>query len=436
MTLTEALSILNQHVAADAPRERIFMACGSTPLHLQTFLTAYARQRLPGRAVEVLTGLYDDLPGNLERAARSKTATAVVIEWVDLDQRLGIRHSGGWGLTAMSDAVAEASARLSRIEALIRDVASSAPVAVCTPTLPLPPIGHTPAGQANAVEVALSQVMAAFSSRFAACPSVRFVSSAYLDAASPVTDRFDVKMALATGFPYRQRHADSVARALVDLLFPSTAKKGLIVDLDNTLWSGIVGEVGVDAVCWDLARKAQVHAWLQQAVAALTESGVLVAVASKNDTSVVEEAFKRTDLLIDPVLFFPIEVNWGPKSASVSRILRAWNIAADAVVFVDDSPMELTEVQSAHPDIHVEHVTPNDPERVWALLWRLKDLFGRQALTEEDRLRLASLRTTAEAQRREPASEGRPRAEFVASLNATVTLDYRLDPGIAARSSW
>ncbi|MCL5746054.1 MAG: HAD-IIIC family phosphatase, partial [Acidobacteria bacterium] len=234
-----------------------------------------------------------------------------------------------------------------------------------------------------------------------------------------------VKMELLAGFPYRQAHAEVIAHLLVDALYPPPPRKGLIIDLDNTLWSGILGEVGPANVCWDLTRRAQVHAIFQQLLASLAETGVLIGVASKNDPDLVAEALRRPDLLIRKDLLFPVEVNWGPKSASVTRILRAWNIAADSVVFVDDSAMELSEVAVTHPGMECLQFTAANPDNVWKLLWRLRDLFGKQAIREEDGLRSASIRAAAAL---EKAADGELSGEFLEQMRATITIDFRKDP--------
>jgi FkbH-like protein len=424
MKLSEALQI-NGGPASAEPAERVYLACGFTPLHLQTFLTAHVRQRLDRRAVQLEVGLFGDLPGNVERAARRDPGpAAVILEWSDIDPRLGLRASGGWGTSQIADILANASAQLKRLETAIA-AAGKGTVAVAGPTLPLPPIGHTAGWQSAAVEEELHDLVACFHKRCAAIPGVRLVSRSRLDEASPAAGRLDVKMDLLAGFPYRQPHADALAALLTTVLYPPPPKKGLIVDLDNTLWSGIVGEIGATEVCWSLDKKAQVHGLFQQMVAALADAGVLVGVASKNDPAVAAEALRRSDMLVPESSLFPVEVNWGPKSASVGRILKAWNIGADAVIFVDDSPMELAEVQSAYPAMECLPFTAADPEQVWKLLWRLKDAFGKPDIREEDRLRSASLKAATALAEASEGSQVDP--EFLAGLGATITFDYRKD---------
>jgi FkbH-like protein len=134
---------------------------------------------------------------------------------------------------------------------------------------------------------------------------------------------------------------------------------------------------------------------------------VLIGAASKNDPSLVEDAFRRTDSHLPAERIFPMEVHWGPKSESVARILKTWNIGADAVVFVDDSPMDLVEVQASHPDVECFRFPKDDPGAVRDLLEQLRELFGKSSVSEEDRIRSRSIRSAVairDAVRQNPIS--------------------------------
>ena len=117
-----------------------------------------------------------------------------------------------------------------------------------------------------------------------------------------------------------------------------------------------------------------------------------MAVASKNDAALVEDAFSRRDLLLSKADIFPFEVHWSRKLESVQRILKTWNVSADSVVFVDDSPMEIAEVKAAFPEMECIVFPKSDYQGLWSLLKHLRDLFGKALLTEEDALRLRSIR--------------------------------------------
>jgi len=253
------------------------------------------------------------------------------------------------------------------------------------------------------------------------------VSPQRLDQCSPPGQRLDVRSDLTAGFPYRLAHASAVAELLALLLRSPTPKKGLITDLDETLWAGILGEVGHEGISWDLDRHSHGHALYQQMLNALAEAGVLLAVASKNDPRAVERAFEREDLLLAQERVFPREVHWQPKSESVARILEAWNVGAVSVVFVDDSPLELAEVQAAIPALECIPFRGQDEQAVYQLLERLRDLFGKDALTEEDALRGESLRRSDEM-RQDAARAGLPEGAFLQTVAAEMTLSFQKTP--------
>lgn len=424
MTLNEALRRVNDARKLPPRADRIFLACGFEPLHFATFLRANASCRFPEESVDVVTGQYGDLSGNLRKAIDSRATTvAAVVEWDDLDPRLGLRSSGGWAGTLQRDIQMTCRDRLAALGESIARLASRCVVALSGPTLPLAPLGHTARGQATPFELELHYQTAGFLRQMAEHNGVRVLDPLWLENMTPAEKRLDAKMALIAGFPYTTGHADALARGLIDLLYPSPAKKGLIVDLDDTLWSGIVGEVGVDGVSWCMESKTQVHALLQQMLAALAENGVLIAVASKNDPAIVEQALSRRDLLLPRDVLFPVVASWNAKSAAVAEILRVWNIGADAVVMLDDSPMELSEVQTAHPGISALQFRPRDAAAVWELLGQLRNLFGKPVVLAEDAVRASSIRAGAAFQ------AANRNEDFLQTVAGRITLDYRKDPG-------
>ena len=391
------------------------------PLHVETFVKAYLRLRFPEDRVSVSTGLYGDVEGNIRRASESDAEGAIVIlEWSDLDPRLGFRASAGWAEHTFEDIASEVEDKCRRLEASLVSLAQSVGVVVAGPTLPLPPVTHFPPLQISDFELRLKAMVVDFLRRICKVAGVRVVNPEAMAASSPASSRHDLKMELAVGFPYSLQHADTLARLSVSCLFPSSPKKGLITDLDQTLWKGILGDAGVEGVSWSLEEKAQAHGLYQQVLASMAHSGVLVAIASKNDPQLVERALQRPDLRIKCEQIFPVDVSWGAKSDGVGRILKAWNIGAESVVFVDDSPMELAEVAEKYPGIECLQFPSDDPAGVLALLETLRLRFGKENIREEDRLRLQSLRVAATFERGEPREAS---ADFLARLKAKITFD-------------
>lgn len=392
MKLIEALQIAKEPRADSRPLG-VVLATGFTPLHLKAFLAAHLKQRDSDRDVEIETGLFGDLAGTLDCLPTTRAdAAAMVIEWGDLDPRLGLRRLGGWQPEAFGDIVRTVRTQAARMGESLERLAVAKVAAVCLPTLPLPPIDLPPRAQAGALELELQGIVSWLAASVARRPNIRVVQSRLLDARSPVDQRLDVRSELHAGFPYTLEHASAVARQLAELIRSVPPKKGLITDLDETLWKGIVGEAGVDGIHWDLDHQAQMHGLYQQFLASLAATGVLLGAASKNDPATVKEAWKREDLLLPSESVFPVEAHWGPKSESVSRILDVWNVAPESVVFVDDSPLEIAEVRQAHPAVECIRFPANDEQGIWELFHRLRDLFGKGQLREEDRIRLSSIR--------------------------------------------
>lgn len=424
MTLNQALALINTNLTQGGGQERkpVFLACGFEPLHLATFLRAYQAKLRPGERPEVLAGLYGDLSGNVARAADSEAVcAAVVMEWADLDARLGLRAGAGWGELAKKDILASAPERLKYLGEGIGRLALRKPVALLGPTLPLPPIDSTIQAQTGWLELELRREVASFLAEAARLPGVRIVRPPEVSGAAGEAGRLDPKMEILAGFPYPVAFADAVAQSLAAVLWPAPAKKGLITDLDGTLWAGIVGEIGAQSVAWSHEAHAQPHGLYQQMLGHLADCGVLLGVVSKNELAVAQEALARKDLLIDANTLFPVMASWGAKSKAAGEILRVWNIGAESVVFVDDNQMELGEVGQAFPEMTCLLYPGNDASRVWQLLGQLRDLFGRPSLSEEDRLRRDSIRAGAVMRDLGDAASS---PDFLKSLQGTVTLDY------------
>jgi FkbH-like protein len=419
MRITDALKIVNG-APKDAKTFEVTLACGFTPLHLQTFLAAHLQQAMPDRRVIISTGLYGDLAGTIEGLREGVgNNLAIALEWADLDPRLGHRSPVVWDSKALQDIVSSVPHALARLANSIRAVPTGT-VVLSTPTLPFPPLFHTPSWMMSDPEIVLNKAIAEFATEMAA-HGIAIVNSSTLAEVSASAARYDLKSDLIFGLPYALDHADKLASSLSRLLSPPIPKKAIITDLDETLWSGIVGEIGPEKISWDLDGHAGIHALYQSFLASLAAHGILVGVASKNDPRVVEQAFERPDLLLRKEHVFPMEVHWNAKSGSVERILRVWNVLADAVVFVDDSPTELAEVAAAHPGIECILYPGKDYAAGQQMLSRLRDLFGKQRLTAEDSLRVDSIRQTARFQA--AAGEANPES-FLKAARATVRFDF------------
>jgi FkbH-like protein len=420
MNITEALKIVHS-AREDAARFEVLLACGFTPLHMKTFLGAHLQLALPGRKTNVTTGLYGSVQTTLEDAASGQwDGIAVALEWADLDPRLGFRTCIRWETNTVSDILAVVRSRLQHLRGSLENLACGSRVALSLPTLTLPPIFRTTRWQVSEEEALLHQMVAEFQTALLRAGVV--VVNTIRGSAAPLPSVYDFRSDLLAGLPYALRHADSLASTLARLLCPVTPKKGLITDLDDTLWRGVVGEDGPQGVSWDLASHSALHGLYQTLLSSLAQEGVLLGVATKNEAVVVEEAFKRSDILLERDKVFPLEAHWQPKSGSVERILRAWNLGAESVVFVDDSPLELAEVSAAHPEIECIPFPSQNDSAGLTMLRQIRDLFGKERVSKEDSLRLDSIRQVASFRETEGNED---RETLLQQVNARVSVDFQ-----------
>lgn len=425
MTLRDALR------AAAAPATGtpypLQLCCGFEPLHLVTFCRAHLANRLRGaspadsRPVTVRTGLFGDLTGNVQKALASPAAepVAVILEWADLDPRLGVREGYRPQLDDdISDILATAAERLTNLSQQLASAATGRRIVVAPMAASLPPWLPGLTGQTPVWELQLRQLVANFLSHCASA-GVRIAAPEFIPAA------YDFRSHLQNGFPYSVPYTNALASALAALLLPPLPAKGLITDLDGTLWAGIVGDDGPENVHWSLEQHARLHGVYQQLLAGLAAQGVLLGVASKNDPEPVAQALRRPDLLLPAEALFPVEIHWGPKSESIRRIAAAWNVDPSSLVFIDDNELELAEVREALPAVTCLLFPAGNPAGVWTLLDTVRGLFARETATAEDRLRSSSLRATAALH--SPETTRDPEA-LLASLEAHVTVSFLRDP--------
>ena len=428
MKLVEGLNILESVKRRKGQPFTCFLATGMNPLHLKTFLAAELGLLYSDHRIEIQRGLYGDFLGNLDRFAYADADCGVVLmEWSDLDPRLGLRTVTTWSPSTCTDILSNARTRALRVQQTIEKTCLRMPSVLCMPTLPLPPISFVPGWQASSFEIDLKAVVQSVASHVSQSGQVRVLSPQRIDLVSPLGERFDVKSELLSGFPYKLGHASALASLLARLSRMPAPKKGLITDLDDTLWRGVLGEVGIDGISWDLDHHSQMHAFYQGLLSALSNEGVLLAVASKNEPSLVQEAFSTKDLALSANSIYPMEVGWGPKSESVSRILKTWNVGADSVVFVDDSPLELAEVKATHPDVECIQFPTKDSVAIYQLVFRLRDLFGKSIISQEDSIRVETIKRShagpevGEVEKAEPT-------RFLEQIEADVSFNFVKSP--------
>lgn len=161
--------------------------------------------------------------------------------------------------------------------------------------------------------------------------------------------------------------AEHIGDIVARLLRP--AVRGIVVDLDDTLWGGTVGEVGPSGLSLDPDGEGRPFLELQRWLVDLRDSGIALGVASKNDESVVRSAFdERPELLLRPSDFLTFDISWEPKHHAIERFASTLNVGIDAVCFLDDRPAERDEARTMLPGLIVPELPERPAERVSMLI--------------------------------------------------------------------
>lgn len=178
--------------------------------------------------------------------------------------------------------------------------------------------------------------------------------------------------------------AEEWLRFLVPLMGKSA--KALVVDLDNTLWGGVIGEDGMNGIKLSAEYPGAAYQALQRAMLDLARRGILLAICSKNNPDDAMEAIeKHPGMLVRAKDFSAMRINWNDKAANLREIAAELNIGVDALAFADDNPFECEQVRAALPDVTVIALPENPME--YARLVRDNPVFERLALSAEDQQR-------------------------------------------------
>lgn len=162
--------------------------------------------------------------------------------------------------------------------------------------------------------------------------------------------------------------------------------KLVIVDLDDTLWGGRVGEDGWEGIDVSAAGKGRHFLRLQSFLKSAQSNGAILAIASKNNVEPVKDVFaKRVEMMLGLDDFAATEIHWEPKSVSVGRILSRLNLSTAGVVFLDDNPVERAEVAARYPEIVIPELPEDPADRVPLLI--STGLFDRRIVTGESAVR-------------------------------------------------
>lgn len=198
-------------------------------------------------------------------------------------------------------------------------------------------------------------------------------------------------------------------------------KKCLVLDLDNTLWGGILGEDGVAGIKIGGDYPGKAFLYWQQALLELSKTGVILTVCSKNNESDVFEAWEKNPFMVlGKENFSAWRINWQDKATNIQELSQELNIGLDSMVFIDDNPTERDLIKQTLPSVEVPDF-PSKPYLLMDFFRQLVDKYFRiYSITDEDREKTRQYK--ANAQRAAERSKFVDMESYLQSLEMVLTI--------------
>lgn len=401
------------------------VSAGASVDLLSLFLRRHALQS--GVRLRVTMGNFDDPLGDI---ARFTEAGVDVLVLAPLFDTLEPAFEARAGMMAEADLAAREAEMRGRWRLVLNAASGFRQVVLCdfhriTASVP----------GGDRTDVVLDRFNQALAQEAAAFANVRRLDMSAIIAEVGRPSAFDLRFYLRSTAPYSPALLNVLGRqvAAASRAYGSRFHKALVLDCDNTLWGGILGE--------DLAEGVRISPFdypgnvfwrAQTEFVALQRQGVLLCLCSKNDADAVDALLDtHPDMVLKSSDVIVKQVNWDDKVGNLRLIAHTLNIGLDSLVFVDDSAFECEAVRSQIPEVTVFQV-PSNPAEYLSVIAKIKDLFlaaggGNDDVdkTQQYRQRAAALESVAAFGSHE---------DYLISLDLTVTIS-RDDPGRAARIS-
>ena len=196
-------------------------------------------------------------------------------------------------------------------------------------------------------------------------------------------------------FDYRQFHLGSIQIAFNYIPYFAyelmsyvktmlgVSRKCIVLDLDNTLWGGIVGEDGFDGIELDQTSNGKAFVEFQKQLLSLWQQGIILAINSKNNFDDAMKVIREhPDMILREKHFASIQINWDDKAQNIKQIAEEINIGLNSIVFFDDDKLNQERIKQEFPEVLTVDM-PNDPSQYSSILTNLND-FNALQRTEED----------------------------------------------------
>lgn len=357
--------------------------------------------------------LQEAAPGSA-LAAYGADLVYIFLRWEDLEPRLSLPVTGL--ATDERDAVIEgAAAKVRGLLEGLRAICGATLVVTLLPRLWGPELGVADAMDARSEAELRWRIKQAIARGAETIPSALFSDLDEVLAELGRSRMFDQRMWETARFPYSTAGAQAVIRHLLAyaVVLRQPKAKCIVLDADNTLWGGVVGEEGPTGIALGPDYPGSVYVSFQRRLLELQQRGLLLALCSKNNPQDVAEILQHhPHQLLREEHFAATRVNWEPKPENLRALAAELNLGLESFVFVDDSAYECLAVRQQLPQVTVVQV-PSDPLELPYCL----DGVARLQITSRTSEDQARTRMYAqERQRRQTAEAFRSHEEYLASL--------------------
>lgn len=232
------------------------------------------------------------------------------------------------------------------------------------------------------------------------CPNLYIVDFASLVADIGRAFLFDAATFMLSDMVLTPDGHVALARQIVDIIatLRGQVTKCVVVDLDNTLWGGVIGEDGLSGIVIGEHDLGKAYANFQRLLKRLKKRGVLLAVCSKNDEAIAREPFERhPNMILRMDDFACFVANWETKADNIAHIQKVLNIGMESFVFLDDNPAERAIIRRAHPQVKVPEL-PIDAS-TWVDFLARENLFETVSYSEADVNRTHQYQVEADRQK-------------------------------------
>ncbi len=266
------------------------------------------------------------------------------------------------------------------------------------------------------------RINAALLDRFRSEPRVIILNMDRLVGDYGAVRAFDPRMYLMVRNPFAVGFLPCLGRTFAGIVaaVECPPRKCVVVDCDNTLWGGVLGEAGPGRVAIGQEYPGEAYREFQQFLAGLRRRGFLLAISSKNnEEDVLSFLSGSAEMILRPNDFTAYRINWNDKGENLAELAAEMNIGLDSMIFVDDSPVECARIRSAFPEVQVEQF-PANPAEIPDFIACMRGT-ERLRVEAEDLQRAESLRANVERQRlRHTAPDLKT---FIRSLEIRLTIE-------------